>query len=307
MSDVCLIIIYNHQYNKNIEILERIYERRFSNIYHLVPFYIGDKINVIPVYENSHYFQGYISQGYKSFFDKNYKHYFFVADDMVLNPAINENNYEALLKLNTNTCFISGFKNLHKTGKWWKWVGHAYNWNINVPGVEAKNQLPDYEEALQLFNKFGLDIEPLHVDQILRKKEFPKYYSYRHFEAYFSSQFKHYRNRNKKYKLTYPLVGAYSDIFVVSANTVKQFCHYCGVFSATKLFVEIAIPTALVLSAQEIVNENDLKLKGRALWGKKEHKELDIYKKSLKQLLTNFPKDYLYLHPVKLSKWNTSQ
>ena len=48
MNRVALIIIYNHQYNKNIDILERIYNGRFSNIYHLVPFYNGEKQNVIP-------------------------------------------------------------------------------------------------------------------------------------------------------------------------------------------------------------------------------------------------------------------
>ena len=58
---VALIIIYNHQYNKNIDVLERIYKDRFHDIYHLVPFYRGDRKNVIPVYESSHYFQGYIS------------------------------------------------------------------------------------------------------------------------------------------------------------------------------------------------------------------------------------------------------
>ncbi len=58
MSKIALVIIYNHQYNKNIDILERIYKGRFSHIYHLIPFYQGDKENVIPVYDASLYFQG---------------------------------------------------------------------------------------------------------------------------------------------------------------------------------------------------------------------------------------------------------
>ena len=62
MTKVALIIIYNHQYIKNIEITERIYNGKFSNIYHLVPFYHGVRSNVIPVYDNSHYFQGYVAQ-----------------------------------------------------------------------------------------------------------------------------------------------------------------------------------------------------------------------------------------------------
>ena len=49
-SEVCLLIIYNHRYDDNIEKLERIYKNRFSDIYHIVPFYNGTIENVIPVY-----------------------------------------------------------------------------------------------------------------------------------------------------------------------------------------------------------------------------------------------------------------
>src|SRR5690348_16209399 len=106
MSKVALIIIYNHQYNKNIEIVERIYKNKFSNIYHLVPFYRGEKSNVIAVYQSSYYFHGYVSQGLKSFFKKEYSHYFFIADDMILNPMINEDNYREYLHLSDHSCFI---------------------------------------------------------------------------------------------------------------------------------------------------------------------------------------------------------
>jgi len=110
---VALIIIYNHQYNKNIEILEQIYKGRFSNIYHLVPFYNGEKPNVIAVYENSFYFHGYVAQGFKSYFRKDYAHYFFIADDLILNPIIDETNYTLYLNLNSNSCFLPNFIILH--------------------------------------------------------------------------------------------------------------------------------------------------------------------------------------------------
>ena len=99
MSSVALIIIYNHRYEKNIDVLERIYRGRFTDIFHLMPFYTGNKKNVIPVYENSMYFQGYVSQGLKAIFDEKYSHYLFVADDLILNPVINEATYEQYLKL----------------------------------------------------------------------------------------------------------------------------------------------------------------------------------------------------------------
>ena len=305
MSEVVLIIIYNHQYNKNIEILEQIYKDRFSNIYHLVPFYNGEKNNVIPVYECSYYFQGYVSQGFKSYFRDEYKHYFFIADDLILNPVINENNYSKYLKLNTSASFIPEIISLHKRKDFWPRIGDAFSWNINFPGVEAKNQLPDCDAALQLFAKFGLEIKPLNYLQIFNKQEFPKLFKIKKVLCYFLWKRRQFKNKNREYHLSYPLVGAYSDIFVISAESIKQFSHYCGVFASTRLFVEVAVPTSMVLSASEIVTEKDLKLQGEALWTKEQHKILDKYEGKLNLLLNDFPENHLYLHPIKLSKWKT--
>jgi hypothetical protein len=311
MNKVALIIIYNHQYNKNIDVLERIYKDRFSNIYHLVPFYNGEKQNVIPVYECSYYFQGYISQGFKSYFKEDYTHYFFVADDLILNPIINEINYSEHLKLNPNTCFIPGFITLHDRSEFWTRVGEAFRWSIDVSGVEAKNQLPDYDKALQKFQQFDLTIEPLRFNQIwitpFSFRAWVRPLTIRQIlkQCHITLRFIKSKLTRKKYSLPYPIVGSYSDICIISSDTIKQFCHYCGVFSATKLFVEVSLPTSLVLSAKEIITEKDLKFQGKALWTKRQCQELDKYDKSLKQLLTEFPRNYLYFHPIKLSKWNT--
>lgn len=305
MSEVVLIIIYNHQFIKNIEVLEQIYKDRFSNIFHLVPFYTGEKKNVIPVYECSFYFQGYVSQGLKSYFKEEYKHYFFVADDLILNPIINERTYGQYLKLNANTCFIPQIIPLHEVKNLWPRVRDAFQWNINFPGVEVKNQLPDYTTALQLFAKFGLEINPLNYIQIYKGQEFPRWFNIKKIFHYFLWKRRQFKNRNKEFHLSYPFVGSYSDIFVISSKTIKQFSHYCGVFAATRLFVEVAAPTSLVLSAEEIVTENDLKLQGQALWTKEQYKILDKYEGNLESLLNDFPEKLLYLHPIKLSKWKT--
>ena len=304
MGKVALIIIYNHQYNKNIEILEEIYGERFSNIYHLVPFYTGEKRNVIPVYENSYYFQGYIAQGYKSFYNSDYDHYLFVADDLILNPIINERNYLEYLKLSDKTCFLPGFIILHEREKWWQRVGEAFRYRIKTPGVEAENQLPDYETALRLFNRFGLEIRPLKFNQIWRNSV-SFFYSLEQIVTRHRSDVVRFINSlmRNQFVLSYPMVGSYSDICVVSAENIKLFCHYCGVFAATNLFVEVALPTSMVLSASEIITEENLELKGKALWTKEDYKLLNNYNNNLDRLLAEFPQEYLYLHPIKLSKW----
>jgi hypothetical protein len=304
MKKVALVIIYNHQYNNNIDKLESIYKDRFSHIYHLVPFYTGEKKNVIPVYENSEYFQGYVAQGFKQFYSDEYAHYVFVADDLFINPVINERNYTHHFKLNPDSSFIPNFIPLHEIRDHWAGLIRAYYYNIQVTGIEAENQLPGYEDALKKFNRYGLTIAPLTFDDIWDK---PTYTPSSILKMVNKLLFFRRRLKSKLsgtlYNLSYPLVGSYSDIFIVSANTIKLFSHLCGVTAATRLFVEIGVPTSLVLSAEDIVTESDLKLKGMTLWKKEDYKPLEKYQNRVSELINNFPEDVLYIHPVKLSKW----
>jgi hypothetical protein len=208
---------------------------------------------------------------------------------------------------------------LHDKELLWGRIGDAFRYNVNVPGVEAREQLPEYGAALQIFNKFGLEIKPIIFSQIWKTPPslgslINKFFSDKpYFIRFLKSKYS-----NKGYNLSYPLVASYSDIFIVSSDAIKQFCHYCGVFASTNLFVEIGLPTSIVLSAQDIVTETNLKLQGKALWpdgwarmngdlkpAHGDYEILDSYNYNLKQLLNNFPNTYLYLHPIKLSKWNT--
>ncbi|WP_114939276.1 MULTISPECIES: hypothetical protein [Mucilaginibacter] len=304
MDEVALIIIYNHQYNSNIEILEKLYNGRFTNIYHIVPFYTGDESNVIPVYENSYYFQGYVAQAFKSFYKSTYKHYFFVADDLLLHPQINQDNYREYFKVDDTTCFIPGFSNLHDVQgpRPWHRVADAFYWNIKQVGVEATSFWPDNETSRKAFKKFNLDLKPLKFSQIWPTPQ--------SLGDWFSMPKKHLirylKNRllNQQHQLAYPLVAAYSDIFIVSADAIASFVNYCGVTAVTRLFVEVGLPTSMVLAADKIITENDLPLKGRTLWTPADFKFLEPYNQNLNNLLQNFPEQTLYIHPIKLSKWN---
>ena len=106
-------------------------------------------------------------------------------------------------------------------------------------------------------------------------------------------------------ELPYPAVGSYSDMFIVTKESITDFCRYCGILASVGLFVEIAIPTALLLSSKKIVQEKDMRLKGKALWSAEEVEQVEkTFNKSLTSLMKGFPADQLYSHPVKLSKWN---
>lgn len=308
MSSVALIIIYNHKYDQNIPVLEKLYSSRFKHIYHLVPFYTGEKENVIPVYENSFYFQGYVAQGLKSYYSTVYAHYIFIADDMVLNPLINENNYREQFNLTADACFLPERISLHECNKGkhrWERVKEALHFkHNNILGLEIQNELPDYVSAIKLFAKHGLTVNSFQYEQIATPILKPNWYEVKKLKSYYMEELRKKIYKNTAFNLQYPLLGSYSDIFVVSGNVVRSFAHYCGVFATNKLFVEFAIPTAMVFSADIIIYGGQLKLQPRPLWTKDDFKILDQYHFNLENLLQFFPKNLLFLHPVKLSKWH---
>jgi len=313
MSKVALIIIFNHRYDKNIERLEKIYEGKFSYIYHLVPFYDGVKENVIPVYGRSIFFQGYIAQGFKTYFNGKYKHYFFIADDMILNPAINENNYQTFFNLDNETSFVSELIPLHNrtdaicpsSNGFWIGTLSAYFYKLKQKYVEISNEIPNKDEAAAKLKLQEIILKPIEKKNLFGKPTiFPRTLGDKaRMLAWLFTTFLHPFKR--KFKLPYPLISSYSDIAIISSATIKEFCHYCGVFEATCLFAEVAIPSALVLAAKtKIRTEKDLNHRGRALWQvKKDYMYLEKKFKTLNDILENFPPDYIYLHPVKLSKW----
>ena len=308
MPRVALALIYNHQFNGNIPVLEALYSKRFSHIFHLVPFYEGTLRNVIPVHGNSHYFQGYVAQAYNVLKYYDFDHIIYAADDLLINPIINEDNYDQHFCTSKEVSFVSGFISLHERTVFWHRVGEAFRWNKAERGVEVTHLLPDYNEALDRLRQFGLTIKPLRFDQIWQTPT--------SLQEFVTTALRHPRYtsrllslgfvRRRLYDLPYPLVGGYSDIFVVSNDAAQAFATYCGIFAATQLFVELAIPTAMVFAATHIVTELDLSLRGKALWEAKDYDELEPYKFDLSHLLADFPKNYLYIHPIKLSKWKWS-
>lgn len=307
MAKPCLIIIFNHRYDKNIPILRQIYSPRFSNIYFLVPFYDGDDPFVIPVYESSFYFQSFFAQGFHRFFREEFSHYIFTGDDCLLNPTVNETNYLEQTGLPVDADFIPGFIEFHKleNGGWWH-TQKAVDFFKNRRGAEIQRELPSKEEALARFRRHGVSAEPLTGRNIFGTKKIS------HLSWWQSRLYKEFHLRvkwkkfwkNGKIEPPYPSVGSYSDMFIIQKETIREFCRYCGVLASVGLFVEIAIPTSLLLSSRKIVQEKDFFLQGKALWLAPEIEAVEKeFNRSLTQLMQGFPSGQLYIHPVKLSKW----
>lgn len=305
MSRVVLVVIYNHRFDANVDRIERIYAGRFSHIYHLMPFYDGDRSNVVPVYGSSYHFHGFVAQGLRAYRRPEAEHYLFVADDLLLNPTINEDNCQAHLQLRAGTCYVSRLYTYYGKGRQvWEHVEDAVTWRPATPGLQADGLLPAYDEALDRLRRHGHDLKSLRFGQVWQLPrglaEWYRTLSRRPgllLRACCSGLLR------KRYFLAYPLVGGYADIFAVSAEVIARFAQYCGLLAAQRLFVEHAVPTALLLAADEVRTDRQLSLRGKPLWTTADLAELDRYHASLRALLTDFPPGYLYLHPIKLSRW----
>lgn len=288
-TKVALLVIYNHRFDRNIDRIRQLYTGRFSHIYHIMPFYDGNEQGVIPVYDSSYCFSGYIAQAYSHLRNEGFTHFFMIADDMILNPLINENSIWENLGVNYGDCYIDEIVcfQQHEKKRWWRRILDALDYTPNQLGVELKGILPNKEQAQKRFDFHKLPYSPIPRKELLRnpkKKAFLKMLTMGR-------------------ELSYPLVRAYSDILLITSDVMKNFANYCGAFSATRLFVEMAVPTALVLAADNIKTSQDVKLQPGAMWVERDFEILIPYENSLERLLTDFPEQKLYLHPIKLSQW----
>lgn len=290
---VALLVVYNHRYDKNIPIINYLYKGRFSYVYHLVPFYDGNEENVIAVYDNSFYFHNYIAQAYQHIKNLDFTHFFIVADDMIVNPKLNELNIWRLLGITETDCYISRFSILQQQKDFWPWIAQALKYKRIQPGVEISNILPPIEEAKKRFSLHNIP-----TDKIPIRRLYTKY-----FRLFYQKVLK-----ELPFSLTldYPLVGGYSDIFLVTNKEISQFCQILGAFAATRLFVEMAIPTALILTADNIKTDEDVLLKRGDLWLDEIDKFATLFNYNLSNLIDRYPHEKLFIHPVKLSKWEVN-
>lgn len=285
---IALLIIYNHRYDKNIERLETIYAGKFTHIFHIMPFYDGIRENVIPVYESSYYFQSYLSQAYVHLKKQGFTHFFVVADDMIIHPSLHENNLLEKMGLAEDECYIDYLLKLQELDYVWRQTW-AMEYKVKQKGVEIAGFLPCVEEAKKQFDKYQIPYSALSVKPFIGRRI-----------KYLWSYIKNLRRRN----LDYPLVGGYADILVLTSEMMDKFSLYCGAFAATKLFVELAIPTALVLSTDKLKVTSDLKgWESGAMWKGRIKEFAEEYDYSFEKLMMNYPDKKLFLHPIKLSKW----
>jgi hypothetical protein len=294
-----LVIVFNHRFDRNIPVLDQIYAGRFDVSY-LVPFYRGDHPRTTAVYESSHQFQGYFAQALERYRSPSATHYVFAADDMLLNPALDAGSLAETLGLGPDTGFTKHLADLTTAPFAWNHLRTSIAlWHRNT-GVEHAPELPSEQEASDLVGRHVPTSPRLSWDRL---RDFGG--RLRPLESSTRKTAAHLLRHPRQLRMPYPLLWGYSDFCVVPASALDRFAHFCGVFAAMGLFVEVAMPTALALACEEIRTEEDVDVRGVELWTPEEQAQLrEQHHGNLQSLSDGFPSNWLYVHPVKLSRWD---
>ena len=268
-SKTCFISVYNHPHFANVAKIEQLYQKRFPDIYHLMPFVNRNVLpansNIISVYNSSHLFHSYYAQGFQTYFRAEYDYYIFCQDDLILNPKICADNLQEYMG-NADFGTVNLTNLVIASNNWFSTEDYLLHPITKFsPWSKAWEFLPSFEKAMNQAAKFGFSEKDLQI--------------------------------GKETKLEYPFIYDFSDIVIVSKAKIFDFIHYLGLFASLGIHVEVAIPTTIML-----LNDNIKYIPFKCC--KLNPNQLNVFEWSLKKLFANFPTDTDAIHPIKLSQWS---
>ena len=302
---VCLLILFNHRYDGNLPKLDWIYRPRYEHVRYLVPFYRGDRPDVIPVYYSSFQFQGYFREAWQRLRGEGFTHFVICADDMILNPRLTGENILRELKMDPEMGYIRQLQSLGNERLAWSGMPSALVAVEGKNGVNWERELPSFESARANLAAKGYPMFRLgwhNLREGIRAKGF--------FQTLFYLTLRLQRRRvpaTDLLGLPYPLLNGNSDLLIIPADHMEKFTTYCAVFAAMGVFVEVAAPTALVLSCPRVVCLEHTGWQIRDDWGGRD----DVWEAFCKgfdyrldRFLAEFEPRTMCIHPIKLSQWS---
>ena len=305
---VCLVIVFNHRYDQNLPLLRKIYGKRFSEIRFLMPFYDGSDADVIPVYESSYQFQGFLIQAYEKLKNIPCTHYLFVADDLILHPGLNETNFATQTNIQGKKFLAQNISNFNVPGRfqWWPWTAGSSKPFFDR-STEWKSSLCTYDEAMAKFKDFfGVAYKEIYDKDFFGDPNKPGNTvigKWNNAEEHSKIVAEFIKSNGGLTKIPYPMAAGLVDIFCVDKGSLFEFSRLCGIFAAMNMFVEIAIPTAVVLTYKKDEVQFFQADSRKMLWGKDRTDFENKYEKDFNRLYNEWEENILYVHPVKLSRW----
>ncbi|WP_455563987.1 hypothetical protein [Akkermansia massiliensis] len=245
-----------------------------------------------------------------------------IGDDLLLNPRFDEFSTPSLLGIHgEDTCYLDGFVDV-SLPVCYRGTVEAHRFSTAPAGIDAgsvNRNVPSYGEARQILKSRNL----MRHDELSRVRMFlPKWNpgggvhaNWKVLKGRAWHLLNYWKHRIKKYRYSYPVVFGYSDIVCIPKGKFDDFCRILEVFSAWNMFVELAIPTALqLLPGTRLATLEDTRHKSGNVWFPQDPEHFEAMNAvidgmvsssggDLGKLLASFPEEYLYLHPVKLSRF----
>ncbi len=318
---LCLIVIFNHRFDRNLPFLREYYGKKFAAVRFLMPFaddLIDTAPDVISVHFSSYIFQGFFGEARRQLAEIDCDGYVAVGDDLLLNPILNQDNLHERMGLDPEDAYTKSLASLFDAPLSWSRNRTTYQ-SLFASGLDWHRLLPDREQALERSDRYGISHRPLGL------RNFPPLWTRQGLSS-LGTAIAWFAERNQSRKLfshftkevPYPLFYGYSDFLVLPKTGWDLFAQHCEATAAMEMFVEAAIPLAMVLAYPKVQTELEYgerfdapapkrRMRMRGVEVQWQDNDRILFEKqyglSLSRLLREFPEEILYYHPVKLSKW----
>jgi hypothetical protein len=317
-----IVIVFNHPYEPNIEILQSYYASKFSSVFFLSPFYNGDSDNVIPIYRGSFDHASFICDTIRFPEISNCDYMLITHDDVLINPVINQNNLFEKLNLSESVDgFVPHIRKLSENIAGWDWTAGSLLklldsknpiFGTGHPGARYAEELINGSSAakknwLKICGQFGKTEYFLQGDTgrktsgcfALRGQAHP-------LSALLAESATDYlmgsQGRERRaIQIGFPLLtsGSMADFVLLSSSVYKKYLHAVGVFNALGLFTEISTAMALACSCENLESLSNHKELYRWVNGSQGR----LYEDTA-NIINAFDSGAIAVHPVKLSKNN---
>jgi len=279
-----------------------------------MPFATVDDPKVSRVFELGRNFSGHFAQSAADWIEDGVTHYVVVPDDLLLNPELDESNLIDRLGVLPGEAYTKNLVSADALRHQWPWAAEsAATFVQSSKVIDIAGLLPDAADARAKFERMGIAFSG--VGQYRGGPTVKQRVASARRAKRSTLQALSLRGR----PAPYPLLAGYADFLVIPAEAIDDFVRYCGAFAAMNIFAEVAVPTALALAAEAVRTElprnvhfldpdrqpsDPDALRGVELWSAAERRDCPVlHCDSPDAALAAFDPKWLYVHPVKLSRF----